>query len=120
MGASRHAATLRSMTAPALEQIVDLARYPIDRLGDPPGRALIAQARSALHEAGACDLPGFLLPGAIDAAVESALSVRGLAFRTEQTHDVEFSGLPEESLPTGDPRRTRIRSAKEGTALDGI
>ncbi len=120
MGASRRATTLRWMTPPALEQIVDLARYPIDRLGDPAGRALIAQARSALHEAGACDLPGFLLPDAIDAAVESALSVRGLAFRTEQTHDVEFSGLPEASLPADDPRRTRIRSAKEGTALDGI
>jgi 2OG-Fe(II) oxygenase superfamily len=108
------------MTAQALGKIVDLGRYPIDRLQDPAGRALVAHARSALQEAGACDLPGFLLPGAIEAAVESALSVRSRAFRTEQTHDVEFSGLPEESLAEDDPRRTRIRSAKEGTALDDI
>jgi hypothetical protein len=120
MGASRRATTLPRMASPPLEQIVDLGRYPIDRLGDPAGCALVARARAGLREAGACDLPGFLLPAAIDAAVESALSVRGRAFRTEQTHDVEFSGLPAESLPEGDPRRTRIRSAKSGTALDDI
>jgi 2OG-Fe(II) oxygenase superfamily len=108
------------MTPLALEQIVDLSRYPIDRLDDPDGRALVARARTALHEAGACDLPGFLLPDATDAAAESALTVRDRAFRTERTHDIDFSGLAGESLQEGDPRRTAIRSAKEGTALDDI
>ena len=35
-------------------------------------------------------------------------------------YDVEFSGSPVESLAPDDPRRVRIRSAKEGTALDDI
>lgn len=103
-----------------LDRIVDLDRYPIDRLGDPAGAALVARARDALRAVGACDLPGFLRPEAITAAVASALSVRGKAYRTEQTHDIEFSGLPLDSLAVDDPRRTRVRSGKEGTALDGI
>jgi hypothetical protein len=103
-----------------LREIVDLDRYPVDRLDEPAGRALVATAREALDAVGACDLPGFLRPDAVAAAVASALSVRERAYRTEQTHDVEFSGLPPDSLPAGDPRGTRIRSAKEGTALDDI
>ena len=108
------------MTALSLPQIVDLDRYPIDRLGEPAGRALVEHARTALHAVGACDLPGFLRPEATTAAVESALSLHDQAYRTDQTHDIEFSGLAPESLAADDPRRMRIRSAKEGTAFDGI
>ena len=108
------------MSRLSLEQIVDLDRYPIHELDGPEGQALVARARTALHAVGACDLPGFLRPAAITAAVESALSVRAKAYRTEQTHDIEFSGLAPESLAADDPRRTRIRSGKEGTALDDI
>jgi hypothetical protein len=108
------------MSQLSLGQIVDLERYPIHELDGPEGRALVGQARAALSAVGACDLPGFLRADAIAAAVESALSVRGKAFRTEQTHDIEFSGLPAESLTAEDPRRVRIRSGKEGTALDDI
>jgi hypothetical protein len=108
------------MTPLPLSEIVDLERYPIDDLEGEAGRALVERARSALRAVGACDLPGFLRPGAIDAAVASALAVQDRAYRTEQSHDIEFSGLPPESLPGDDPRRTRIRSAKQGTALDDI
>ena len=114
------AATLSGMSELPLGRIADLGRYPIDRLDDAEGTALVERAREALHAVGACDLPGFLLPEAVDAAVASALSVRGKAYRTEQTHDIEFSGLAADSLSADDPRRTRIRSGKEGTALDDI
>jgi hypothetical protein len=108
------------MSHRSLGRIVDLDRYPIDRLETAPGTALVAAAREALRAVGACDLPGFLRPEAITAAVASALSVRAKAYRTEQTHDIEFSGLSPDSLAADDPRRTRIRSGKEGTALDDI
>ena len=108
------------MSTLPLREIVDLGRYPIDRLGEPAGDGIVERAREALRSVGACDLPGFLRPQAVDAAAASALSVRDRAYRTEQTHDIEFSGLPVASLAAGDPRRTRIRSGKEGTALDDI
>jgi hypothetical protein len=103
-----------------LAEIVDLDRYPIHELDSPAGRELVGHARSALQAVGACDLRGFLRPEAIEAAVASALAVHDRAYRTEQTHDIEFSGLAAEALADDDPRRTRIRSAKEGTALDDI
>jgi hypothetical protein len=103
-----------------LTEVVNLDRYPIHALDSDVGKALVEHARTALRAVGACDLPGFLRPAAIDAAVASALAVRDRAYRTEQTHDIEFSGLAPESLAGDDPRRTRIRSGKEGTALDDI
>jgi hypothetical protein len=108
------------MTRLALAEIVDLDRYPVHELESDAGRALVEHARAALQAVGACDLPGFLRPEAIAAAVASALSVRDRAYRTEQTHDIEFSGLASAALADGDPRRARIRSGKEGTALDDI
>ena len=108
------------MTGLSLPQIVDLEQYPIDRFDAPEGRALVERAQAALHAFGACDLPGFLRPDATAAAVESALSLHGEAYRTDQTHDIEFSGLAPESLAPDDPRRVRVRSAKEGTAFDRI
>ena len=81
-----------------LAEIVDLDRYPIHELDSDAGRALVEHARSALQAVGACDLRGFLRPEAIEAAVASALSVHDRAYRTEQTHDIEFSGLAAEAL----------------------
>ena len=108
------------MSRMAPSELVDLERYPIDDLDSPEGTALVERARAALDEVGACDLPGFLRAEAIAAAVEDALAVRGEAYRTEQTHDIEFSGLAAESLAADDPRHTVVRSAKEGTAYDRI
>ena len=103
-----------------LSEFVDLDRYPIHDLESPAGAALVRRARAALNDVGACDLPGFLRPDAVAASVADALAVRGASYRTEQEHDIEFSGLAAESLAAGDPRHTRVRSAKEGTAYDRI
>ena len=86
------AGTLRDMNR--LSTIVDLERYPMDRLESAEGSALVLRVRSALGAVGACDLPGFLRPEAVSAAVASALSVRGEAYRTDQ-----------------DPRRRVLRPA---------
>jgi hypothetical protein len=111
---------MRDMQATGLADIVDLERYPIDALDTPGGRALVERARAGLQAEGACDLPGFLRGDAIAVAVESALALHDRSYRTEQDHDIEFSGLPPEALAPDDPRRTRVRSAKQGTAYDDI
>jgi hypothetical protein len=103
-----------------LSDLVDVDRYPIHDLDAEPGAAVVERARAALREIGACDLPGFLRADAVAEAVEDALAVRGDAYRTEQDHDIEFSGLAAESLAEDDPRRMRVRSAKEGAAYDRI
>ena len=84
------------------------------------GTRLVERVRDMLRELGACDLPGFLRPEAVTAAVDGALAVREKAFRTEQTHDIEFSGHDPESLAPDDPLRLRVRSSKDGIAYDHI
>lgn len=112
--------TIQNVTREELNGVVDLDRYPIDDLATPAGRSLLDRVRAALRDVGASDLPGFLRPEAVAAAVDSALAVRADAFRTEQEHDVEFSSLAAEEREAGDPLRVRVRSAKEGIAADRI
>ncbi len=103
-----------------LDEVVNLEAYPIDALDGSAATELVTHVRAALKDVGACDLPGFLKPEAVAAAVEGALPVRGKAFRTDQVHDFEFSGMPLESLGADDPRRLRVRSAKDGLAYDNV
>lgn len=109
-----------AMPATPLAEIVDLERYPIDALDTEAGRALVERARAGLRSEGACDLPGFLRDEAIAVGVESAMALHDRSYRTEQAHDIEFSGLAPDELPPDDPRRTRVPSAKQGTAFDDI
>jgi hypothetical protein len=45
--------------------IVDLERYPLDRLDSAAGRALVARCRDALDREGLFNLDGFVFPGLI-------------------------------------------------------
>lgn len=105
---------------PAIDETVDLSRYPIDRLDSDSGRALLARVRGALAENGACELPGFLTAAAIQVAIDLAGANRGTAFRMEQEHDIEFTDADPATLPTNDIHRHRVRTAKGGIAYDTI
>lgn len=107
-------------TLATLADLVDLDRYPIDDLSSPAGQALVASARAALAEVGACDLPGFLRPDAVARAVVETEAIAEHAFRTDKVHDIEFSGLDPATLAADDPRRVRVRTAKAGTAYDHV
>ena len=96
---------------------VDLDRYPISSLHDPEGRRLVDRCRSDLARQGACDLPGFLRPQAIERIVQDATALRDRAHRTESTHNIEFSGT-ETELAEDDPLRIQVRSAKSAVACD--
>jgi hypothetical protein len=79
------------MSAPAaLAHAIDLERYPIDELD---GRA--ARARRPLP--GAAEPPrreracGFLRAEVVADAVRSVQGPRSLAFRTEPTHNLQFT-----------------------------
>ena len=108
------------MPTTSLDHLVDLHRYPIDDLDGPGGTTLVAGVRESLRKVGACDLREFLLPEAVTEAVSGALAVQGGSFRTETTHNVEFSGRPPESLAPDDPMRLVVRSAKDGLAYDRV
>ncbi len=61
--------------------LVDLERYPIDRLDSPAGKALIECMQTDLARDGATSLPGFLAPGAVSELAEEAEGLVPLACR---------------------------------------
>jgi hypothetical protein len=93
---------------------IDLERYPLDRLDDAPGRALVERCRADLARCGLTQLPGFLRPEAVAAWAREALRCGEGAFHME--HMFRYGeGMPyladESALPPDDPRRYRIRTA---------
>lgn len=102
-----------------LVEAVDVERYPLTELDSPAGEALVSRCRRELAEMGACDLPGFLRPGGAEQIVREAMPTRPDAYRTETTHNIEFSGR-EAELDPDDPLRIQVRSAKYAVAYDLI
>lgn len=108
------------MTAPAaLATAIDLDRYPIDDLDAPAGRELVARCREQLRARGACELEGFVRAPAVAETVRGVAPLEPDAFRTETTHNLEFSGR-EADLHPDDPLRIQVRSAKGLIAYDQI
>ncbi|MCV7421824.1 hypothetical protein H7K45_14845 [Mycobacterium yunnanensis] len=86
------AATTRTV---ALGDVIDLERYPVDGSDAPRRRALVEYCRAALAFEGACQLPGFLRPGAVEALVAEALEKRDRSHRTDDVHNVYFERIAE-------------------------
>ena len=100
-------------------EAVDVERYPIYDLDGVAGRALLKRCRAELADLGACDLPGFLTPAAVRRIVGEIPSWDARPYRTETTHNIEFSG-GESGLADDDPLRIPVRSAKSLIAYDQI
>jgi hypothetical protein len=104
----------------ALEVIVDLTKYPIADIGSPSFGEMIDRIHTDLVINGSCDLPGFLLPGALDQILAPAGQLRPDAHRIEHLHDIEFSDVDPTTMDVGDVRRHRVRTAKGGVPYDLI
>ena len=103
----------------ALAHAIDLERYPIDDLDGLAARTLVGRCREQLGRFGACELEGFLRADVVTDAVRGVQGLRSLAFRTETTHNLEFTGR-EADLDADDPLRIQVRSAKALLAYDQI
>lgn len=104
---------------PGYADVVDLDRYPIDELDSESGRALVASCREELAAQGACNLQGFIRPGAVEAMVAIAGDLRPKAWTSAQPHTIYFE-QPDETVPADHPRSHQVRSVKHGIALDYI
>jgi len=103
----------------SLQTIVDLDRYPIDRLDLPEGEALVGRCREMLDQAGACQLHGFVRADAVAQLVAEADGLRSSSHRTDDTHNVYFETI-DGSVPAHDVRRRMQRSAKFTVGYDRI
>jgi hypothetical protein len=88
---------------PALS--VDLARYPIERLAAPEGRALVAGCRAQLAATGACELEGFLTPEATAGMAREGAALAPGAHRSAGKA-TPYLELPDAGWPEDHPRRS--------------
>lgn len=98
-------------------ELIDLDRYPLHDLSTPKAKAVLEQARSDLRATGACQLEGFLLPGAIDVAIAEAIQLRPLAHRNTDDHNAYFEDV-EAWMGDDDPHRIALQSSGYTIAWD--
>ncbi|MEM7286206.1 MAG: hypothetical protein AAF480_07630 [Actinomycetota bacterium] len=79
-----------------LGAVVDLDRYPIDRLDSEAAAELLRLCREELAASGACILPGFLRSTAVEAAVAE---VRGLPTFRRSARQSAYGDPPPAELP---------------------
>ena len=101
-----------------ISDLVDLDRYPVDRLESPEGRALVESCREGLRSRGAAKLDGFLRPPAVERLVADARELAALGYPNDEEHNAYFDEEIDESLPTDHPRRVLARSAQKAVAMD--
>ncbi|MEM7223155.1 MAG: hypothetical protein AAF495_09270 [Pseudomonadota bacterium] len=85
------------MTQEALAEIVDLERYPIDRLDEPAARDLVARCQEALAQEALCALPDFVRAEALAAMVAEAERLAPRAYRYDRpriAYNADPSGWP--------------------------
>jgi hypothetical protein len=97
--------------------LVDLSAYPLLDPHSAVRRDVVARARRQLAEIGAAELPGFLSPDGLAAALADAVAVEPRAHRSggPSTAYLEF---PDFSLPEDHPRRWLGFGAVNAVAWD--
>jgi len=103
-----------------IEKIIDLQRYPLNRLGSEEGQKLVKQCQHDLEESGLFNLQGFLLPSAIKQAVEnSADQLANHSFTHQRKHNIYF--LPEvEGLSEDHPALQQFETINHTVCSDRI
>jgi len=108
-GSTGRASPGRHLCSSAAARLVNLARYPIDRLEAEDGACFAASCAKELDSAGVLVLHEFITPKAVEAflAEERALHTGGATSRVEYDHSTEFNTDLEtgQQLPTLEPHR---------------
>jgi len=99
--------------------IVDLDRYPLDRLETPVGEALVARVRGSMTRDCGCHLPGFLSAAGLAACLAEAEAVAPLA-RHSNNRYTPYYRQPDPDYPAGHPKATAVTFAVGYVARDDI
>jgi len=89
--------------------LVDLARYPIDRLESGEGARLLAATRDDLDRQALALLPGFLTPAALAAMVAEAEAGQSRAHHRDRMR-TPYGWMDNRGFPEGHPRRALHRN----------
>ena len=87
-----------------LEDIVDLERYPIDRLEHPATQKLLAHCRAELNDIGCVVIRNFVKPSSLQRMSAEAKRLLPETFWSQGSHNPYFTP-DDDSLPAGHPKR---------------
>ena len=107
LSADRHSAKL---SIGELNRIIDLDRYPLDRLDTSEGKALVAQCQRDLDTQAASALHNFIRPEAIVRLTAEAEALIPTSYR--------FAGKPRQTYPDPDPAAASDSVAKVVRAME--
>jgi len=102
-----------------MDRALDLERYPLDRLGGPAGRALLARCRRGLEDRGLFNLEGFVRPPALERCVAELTPLfDSVAFTHRRSHNIYFDD--DLSAPPDHPALRRVETANRTICADQI
>ena len=99
------------VSAQDMNKLIDLDRYPIDRLNNKPGQLLVAQCRSDLEDSAAAILPSFVRQSAILKMAKEAESLVQIAHRYDGDR-APFYDVDDNERSDDDSLESRVRSAR--------
>ena len=99
------------VSAQDINKLIDLDRYPIDRLNNKPGQLLVAQCRSDLEDSAAAILPSFVRQSAILKMAKEAESLVQVAHRYDGDR-APFYDVDDNERSDDDSLQSRVRSAR--------
>ena len=111
---------LACATETRMRQILDLDRFPLDRLDGVRGRTLLARCHRELHESGMFSLAGLIRPEALERCVADVEPLFGTsAFTHSREHNIYFDDEIE-GLEAGHPALGRLRTVNHTVCGDLI
>lgn len=103
-----------------MHEFLDLERYPLDRLGSPPGRQLVEQCIEDLERNGMFTLEGFMRREVIDAMLPELLErLRGESFEHAREHNIYFNDEID-AIPADHPALTRVKTVNHTLCGDQL
>lgn len=99
--------------------LVNLKDYPLNRLGSPEGRHLIARCHDRLKRTGACLLSGFITDDALEIMAAEARAAEPEAYFCRSTHNA-YLEPHDDAFPADHPRRLRMDTSVGSIAYDCI
>ncbi len=104
----------------AMDHLINLHAYPINRPGSPAYASLVADCRRRLAADGMFDLPGFMLPSAtVTAAQAVGPAMASQAFRHARRHNIYFRDHVE-GLPPDHPALKQVETVNHTLCADQL
>ena len=102
-----------------IHKLVDLDRYPIDRLDDPTGAEFLRQCQNHMSLHGWCNFDDFIRPEAVEDLADEARRLLPGAETLTIKRNI-YQGKVDENVPDGDPRRREYVHTAQQLADDQI